>query len=207
MRRAGLSAFTYLKSPVDPWSAGLAERPSPILFIRFSDEPGLTLRRQPTGCFRGSRMLGGSIGHDFFGTIKARTPNQVVGISINSLTSGGIIERTVWQPQGTGRVVNGTLTQLVQVLVSALANTLMRVYNSNTAKSNWVPTQLIRSPLTLVYYELDSRELNGGYSKLRTINVHSSNGNPTDHGKHGHHCILCSRTTAGIRYGYALYCT
>ena len=50
------------------------------------------------GIFSGSRMFGASIGHDFLSIAKARNPNQVVGVSLNSLTSGGIVERTVWQP-------------------------------------------------------------------------------------------------------------
>lgn len=108
--RAGLSAFTYLKSPVDPWSAGLAGTAlANTSSYGLVTNPALLSAGNQQGVFSGSRMLGGSIGHDFFSISKARTPNQVVGISINSLTSGGIIERTVWQPQGTGRVVNGAL--------------------------------------------------------------------------------------------------
>ena len=108
--RAGLSSFTYLKSPVDPWSAGLAGTAlANTSSYGLATNPALLSAGSQQGIFSGSRMLGPSIGHDFLSIAKARNPNQVVGVSLNSLTSGGIVERTVWQPEGTGRIVNGAL--------------------------------------------------------------------------------------------------
>ncbi|MGB2118099.1 MAG: hypothetical protein ACPHYC_04340, partial [Schleiferiaceae bacterium] len=108
--RAGLSSFTYLKSPVDPWSAGLAGTAlANTSSYGLATNPALLSAGSQQGIFSGSRMLGASIGHDFLSVAKARNPNQVVGVSLNSLTSGGIVERTVWQPEGTGRIVNGAL--------------------------------------------------------------------------------------------------
>lgn len=109
--RAGLSAFTFLKSPVDPWSTGLGGTSlANTSSYGLVTNPALLSAGNQQGAHLGSRLLGGSIGHDFFSLSKARTPNQVVGVSVNSLSSGGILERTVWQPEGTGRIVNGSLT-------------------------------------------------------------------------------------------------
>lgn len=111
--RAGLSAFTFLKSPIDPWSAGLGGTSlSNRHAYGLAVNPALLTAGDQQGFFSGSRQIGGDINHEFFSVSKARSANQVVGISVNSLYTGGIVERTVWQPQGTGRIVNGALTSV-----------------------------------------------------------------------------------------------
>ena len=98
--RAGLSAFTYLKSPVDPWSAGLAGTAlANTSSYGLVTNPALLSAGNQQGMFSGSRMLGGSIGHDFFSYPRREHLNQVVGISINSLTPE-VLAGVPWQPQG-----------------------------------------------------------------------------------------------------------
>ena len=109
--RAGLSSFTFLKSPIDPWSAGLGGTSlSNKSAYALATNPALLTAGNQQGLLSGSRYLGASIGHDFVSVSKARNANQTIGVSVNSLYSGGIMERTVWQPEGTGRIVNGALT-------------------------------------------------------------------------------------------------
>ena len=109
--RAGLSAFTILKLPIDPASVGSGGATLAMTehTIGSMINPALVSGGNQRGFFTSSRQLGGGISHNFLGISKARKNGQHISFTMNSLSSGEIIERTEWQPYGTGRTVSSNL--------------------------------------------------------------------------------------------------
>jgi hypothetical protein len=112
--RAGLSAFTFLKLPIDPASTGVGG--ASLAMTEHSHgamlNPALVSGGDQSGVFAASRSLGGGIGHQFFNINKKRANGQYLSLTLNNLTSGEIIERTEWQPLGTGRTIESNLTAM-----------------------------------------------------------------------------------------------
>lgn len=110
--RAGLSAFTFLKLPIDPASTGVGGASLAMTEHSFGamTNPALVSGGNQTGAFLTSRNLGGGVGHHFFALNKAKKNGQHLSFTLNTLQSGTIEERTEWQPGGTGRLVSGNLT-------------------------------------------------------------------------------------------------
>jgi hypothetical protein len=110
--RAGLSAFTFLKLPIDPASTGVGGASLAMTDHSFGAliNPALISGGNQQGVFSANRALGGGINHDFVALTKARKNGQHIALTLNSLSTGSILERTVWQPEGTGATTTAALT-------------------------------------------------------------------------------------------------
>jgi hypothetical protein len=109
--RAGLSAFTFLKLSIDPASVatGGASLSMTEHSIGALSNPALISGGDQQGFSSANRQLGGGIAQDFFSVSKARKTGQYLTFTANSLNTGSILERTVWQPEGTGREIYSSL--------------------------------------------------------------------------------------------------
>ena len=95
--RAGLSAFTFLKLPIDPASVGVGGASLAMTEHSFGAlvNPALVSGGNQQGFFTSNRALGGGISHDFVALTKSRANGQHIALTLNSLSTGSILERTV----------------------------------------------------------------------------------------------------------------
>lgn len=109
--RAGLSALSFLKNDVSPRSVGMAGTSASLngdAYSIYHNVAGIADVDQTSFAVTNS-FLGAGINQSFVsGIFPFKSKTSSLGISLNSLTSGAIEERTEFQPEGTGRKVYAT---------------------------------------------------------------------------------------------------
>ena len=137
--RAGLSALSFLKNDISPRSAAMSGATVSLQGDAYSiwqNVAGMADNEGSTFALT-SAFLGAGINQSFVsGIFPFSSKTSALGISINTLNSGAIEERTEFQPEGTGRMiyVNNTAFGLsyAQELSAnfALGATLRYVYEN-----------------------------------------------------------------------------
>ena len=112
--RAGLSAFTFLKLPIDPASTGVGGASLAMTDHSFGAliNPALISGGNQQGVFSANRALGGGINHDFVALTKARENGQHIARTLHRLINGSTPERTEEQPEGAETPTSATLPRV-----------------------------------------------------------------------------------------------
>ena len=109
--RAGLSALSFLKNDVSPRSVGMAGATVSAngdAYSIYQNVAAITDVDQVSFALTNS-LLGAGINQSFLsGIFPFKSKTSSLGISLNTLSSGAIEERTEFQPEGTGRNVYAT---------------------------------------------------------------------------------------------------
>jgi hypothetical protein len=109
--RAGLSALSFLKNDVSPRSSGMAGTSAAL------QGDGYSIIHNPAGMYElegnawtlTNNFVGAGINQAFIsGIFPLKNKTSALGVSLNTVTTGAIEERTEFQPFGTGRMVYGT---------------------------------------------------------------------------------------------------
>ena len=106
--RAGLSALSFLKNDISPRSAAMSGATVSLQGDAYSIWHNVAGMADNTGSSFAltSAFLGAGINQSFVsGIFPFTNGTSALGISINSLNSGAIEERTEFQPEGTGRMI------------------------------------------------------------------------------------------------------
>jgi len=109
--RAGLSALSFLKNDVSPRSLGIAGASSSLSGDGYSvyQNPAAMFQLEGTAVTLTNNFLGAGINQSFISLIvPLKNKTTALAGSLNTLTTGEILERTEFQPFGTGRIVYGT---------------------------------------------------------------------------------------------------
>ncbi len=106
--RAGLSALSFLKNDVSPRSVGISGTTVSLrgdAYSIYHNVAGMVdLKRNAFALT--NTFLGAGINQSFAtGIFPFKNQTSALGVSINSLNSGAIEERTEFQPEGTGRKI------------------------------------------------------------------------------------------------------
>jgi hypothetical protein len=106
--RAGLSALSFLKNDISPRSAAMGGTTVSLAGDAYSiyhNVAGLADNEGNSFALT-SAFLGAGINQSFVsGIFPFKSGTSALGISINTLNSGAIEERTEFQPEGTGRMI------------------------------------------------------------------------------------------------------
>ncbi len=106
--RAGLSALSFLKNDISPRSAAMSGATVSLqgdAYSIFHNVAGMADNSGQSFALT-SAFLGAGINQSFVsGIFPFKTGTSALGISINTLNSGAIEERTEFQPEGTGRMI------------------------------------------------------------------------------------------------------
>lgn len=106
--RAGLSALSFLKNDVSPRSFAMSGATVALegdAYSIYQNVAGMADVKSNSFCLTSS-FLGAGINQSFVsGIFPFKNQTSSIGLSINSLNSGAIEERTEFQPEGTGRKI------------------------------------------------------------------------------------------------------
>lgn len=143
--RAGLSALSFLKNDISPRSAGMSGATTSLegdAYAIYHNVAAMADNKGQTFTLT-SAFFGADINQSFASAIfPFKSKTSAMGISLNSLNSGAIEERTEFQPQGTGRMiyVNNTafgLSYSQQLSVNfSLGGTLRYIYENLAGFTN-----------------------------------------------------------------------
>lgn len=106
--RAGLSALVFLKNDMSTRSLGMAGASvaNDGDAYAFMTNPAAAMQLEGQSWSSGNYFVGGGVNQSWLsGAFPLKDRVSVLGVHLNGLNSGEIIERTEFQPEGTGRSI------------------------------------------------------------------------------------------------------